>query len=142
MIGVDTNILVRYFTQDDPQQSQIAEILFDQYLNKPQSIFINNIVICELIWVLDSGYNYSKAQITKTIMQILSTKEFAFEHHSLLWLSLELYESGNIDFSDALISQLNKSHQCITTYTFDKQAIKLEGFADLRSFTKQSTHAL
>lgn len=142
MIGVDTNILVRYFTQDDPQQSQIVETLFDQYLNKSQSIFINNIVMCELIWVLDSGYKYSKSQITKTIMQILSTKEFAFEHHSLLWLALESYESSNVDFSDALIAQLNKSHKCSMTYTFDKQALKLEGFSDLHSSTKQSTHAL
>ena len=52
MIAIDTNILVRYITQDDLQQAEAAENLLAIYNNKPQSIFINNIVLCEFIWVL------------------------------------------------------------------------------------------
>ena len=55
MIGIDTNILVRYLTQDDLTQAKIVEELFDLHATCPNSIFINNIVICELIWVLDRG---------------------------------------------------------------------------------------
>jgi len=90
--------------------------------------------VCELIWVLDSGYGYSKAQIIKTIKQILSTKEFAFEHHGVLRIALEQYEQGGADFSDVLLSQLNwRYYKCTTTFTFDKHAAKLEGFTDLRT---------
>ena len=60
MIAIDTNILVRYITQDDEIQSKAAEDLLSGYNEKPQSIFINNIVLCELIWVLERGYKYSK----------------------------------------------------------------------------------
>ena len=53
MIGIDTNILVRYLTQDDIEQAKTAEALLNKYLTKPKSVLVNNIVMCELIWVLD-----------------------------------------------------------------------------------------
>lgn len=59
MIAIDTNILVRYITQDDIEQAKTAESLLEQYNDKPQSIFINNIIICELVWVLERGYKYT-----------------------------------------------------------------------------------
>ena len=92
MIAIDTNILVRYITQDDLQQAEAAENLLAIYNNKPQSIFINNIVLCEFIWVLEKGYKYTQQQISSTIRIILSTEEFAFEYHNVLWLALEEYE--------------------------------------------------
>ena len=60
MIAIDTNILVRYITQDDLRQAEDAEKLLASYNSKPQSIFINNIVLCEFVWVLEKGYNYSQ----------------------------------------------------------------------------------
>ena len=120
MIAIDTNILVRYITQDDKLQSQAAEKLLAKYDGKNQSIFINNIVLCELIWVLERGYKYSKDQITATMRIIFSTTEFAFEHHNILWLTLEDYESNKADFADCLIAQLNQHYSCDQTFTFDK----------------------
>lgn len=124
MIGIDTNILVRYLTQDDIAQSKSAEVLLDKYLTKPKSVLINNIVICELIWVLDRGYKYSKDQIVEVVRQILSTEEFAFENQKVLWLALEHFEKKRLDFSDTLIGQLNKNQGCKATYTFDKAALE------------------
>ena len=92
MIAIDTNILVRYITQDDLQQAEATENLLATYNNKPQSIFINNIVLCEFVWVLEKGYKYTQQQISSTIRIILSTEEFAFEYHNVLWLALEEYE--------------------------------------------------
>lgn len=124
MIGIDTNILVRYLTQDDIEQAKMAEALLDKYLTKPESVFINNIVMCELMWVLDRGYKYSKDQIIKVVRQILSTEEFAFENQKVLWLVLEQFEKKRLDFSDALIGHLNKNQGCESTFTFDKAALE------------------
>ena len=122
MIAIDTNILVRYLTQDDIEQAKTPESLLEQYNDKPQSIFINNIIICELVWVLERGYKYTQEQISATIRVILSTEEFAFEYHNILWLALEKYELKKIDFSDSLIAQLNKHYGFEKTFTFDKAA--------------------
>ena len=124
MIAIDTNILVRYITQDDEAQSKAAENLLAKYSNKFQSIFINNIVMCELIWVLEKGYSYNQEQIASTIRVILSTEEFAFEYHNILWLALEDYELKKVDFSDSLISKLNHHLGFKQTFSFDKAAIK------------------
>ena len=123
MIAIDTNILVRYITQDDLQQAEAAENLLAIYNNKPQSIFINNIVLSEFIWVLEKGYKYTQQQISSTIRIILSTEEFAFEYHNVLWLALEEYELKNTDFSDSLISKLNYNLGYKQTFSFDKSAI-------------------
>lgn len=124
MIGVDTNILVRYLTQDDPVQAEIVEQIFNQYATCPNSIFINNIVICELVWVLERGYKYSRESISKAIKQILSTEEFIFEDQEVLWISLNNYNQIKVDFSDALVGELNKKYGCAITFTFDKTAVK------------------
>lgn len=124
MIAIDTNILVRYITQDDDSQSKAAESLLAKYSNKIQSIFINNIVMCELVWVLEKGYSYNQEQIASTVRLILSTEEFAFEHHNILWLALEDYELKKVDFSDSLISKLNQHLGFKHTFSFDKTAIK------------------
>ena len=124
MIAIDTNILVRYITQDDLVQAEAAEKLLATYNSKSQSIFINNIILCEFVWVLEKGYNYSQQQISSAIRIILSTEEFAFERHNILWLALEDYELRNTDFSDSLISKLNYNLGYKQTFSFDKAAIK------------------
>ena len=128
MIGVDTNILVRYFTQDNSEQAQIVEEIIERYATSPNSLFINNIVICELIWVLDKGYKYSKETIIAVIKQMLSTEELAFENQKSLWLALNQYSNNKLDFSDALIGELNKEFGCLETLTFDQTAIKNANF--------------
>ena len=128
MIGIDTNILVRYFTQDNLEQAQIVEQLIDSYATSFNSLFVNNIVMCELVWVLERGYKYSKEEVSKVIKQMLSTEEFAFENQELLWLALSQYNQNKLDFSDALIGELNKKFGCSETLTFDLAAIKANNF--------------
>ena len=128
MIGIDTNILVRYLTQDDKVQSKLAGKIIDQYVSKSQSIFINNIVMCELVWVLNRGYKYKKEQIASVLRQIFSTTEFAFEHQSILWEALDEYENKDLDFSDALIAGVNDNHECKKTFTFDQSASQNSNF--------------
>lgn len=128
MIGLDTNVLVRYLTQDDELQAKQAGELIRGYSGKDGSLFINNVVMCELIWVLERGYKYTKSQISNVIKQIMSTKEFAFENLDNIWLALHEFEINGIDFSDALIGESNKGSRCEATYTFDQKASQLSTF--------------
>lgn len=139
MIGLDTNILVRYITQDDPAQSKIANLLLEKYADKTHSIFINNIVLCEIAWVLERGYKYSKSQIVKILRQMFFTKEFVFEEASVFLCALENYEANNLDFSDALILCINNKRGCKATYTFDRNAASVTGFARCSNNTKLQT---
>lgn len=135
MIGIDTNILVRYLTQDDIEQAKIATELFDKYATSSNYFFINNIVMCELIWVLERGYKYSKEEISSVVRQILSAEEFAFENHKLLWLALNQYTQSGLDFADALIGEINKEFACSKTLTFDQAAVKANNFVLATDFT-------
>ncbi|KJV81170.1 PIN domain protein [Rickettsia hoogstraalii str. RCCE3] len=135
MIGIDTNILIRYLTGDYKVQSIKAIELIEKYSGKENSIFINNIVICvcELVWVLERGYKYSKGQIISVLKEIFSTVEFSFENQQVLWLSVLEYENYKTDFSDILIGKLNIFNGCNYTVTFDKAASELTMFRFLRT---------
>ena len=128
MIGIDTNVLVRYLTEDDEIQSVKAIELIDEYTGTNGAIFINNIVVCELIWVLERGYKYNKDQIITVLKSILTTVEFCFEDHQILWVSATEYAGSAANFSDILIGQLNSQNNCSKTFTFDKKASGLSVF--------------
>lgn len=129
MIGIDTNILVRYLTNDVPKQSDEVITLFTKYTGQEASLYINDIVICELVWILESGYSYTTTQIATALKLILRTPEFVFNNHELLTRSVIEYErSNNVDISDIIISLTNNSNGCDLTYSFDKNAIKLGYF--------------
>lgn len=128
MIAVDTNILVRYITNDNQEQAILATELLEKYTGKEKSIFINNIVLCELVWVLDRGYKYKKTEIVKTLKLLLSSIEFEFENHELSFLAVFKYETSEADFSDILIGIINSNLGCHTTYSFDQKACKTKDF--------------
>jgi predicted nucleic-acid-binding protein len=121
VIGIDTNILVRIITRDDEKQSQIA---LDYVSNNSTPFVINHIVICELVWVLESAYKYDKKQIIKALECILKVKQFLILEKNSVRSALKLYAETSIDFSDALIGYVNKEEGCEFTITFDKATSK------------------
>ena len=121
VIGIDTNILVRIITRDDEKQSQIA---LDYVSNSSTPFVINHIVICELVWVLESAYKYDKKQIIKALECILKVKQFLILEKNSVRSALKLYAETTIDFSDALIGYVNKEEGCEFTITFDKATSK------------------
>lgn len=84
MIGVDTNILVRYLTQDDPEQARKASREIDQGAEAGETFFITDVVMCELVWVLETAYDYDRLQIADTLDKVLATKQFQFGDKDLL----------------------------------------------------------
>ena len=120
MIGLDTNILVRYITQDNPEQSRIANAEIEKVLAAGEMFFIADIVMCELIWVLETAYEYDRREILPILDSILRTKQFQFENKDLLWKSLADYRNKKGDFADHLIGQAGHKAGCRETLTFDE----------------------
>jgi predicted nucleic-acid-binding protein len=117
VIGLDTNVLVRYLTQDDPVQASRATRIIDNA--GPAELFLNSIVVCEVVWVLEDVYRLKRHDIATTIQKILQTAQFAFEHKDLLWRALADYQHGKGDLSDYLIGHISQAAGCSHTLTFD-----------------------
>lgn len=119
MIGLDTNILVRYLTQDDPEQSKKATHEIENGLAAGAMFFIADMVMCELVWVLESAYGYARQEIVRALERILRTKQFRFENKDLLWQSLADYQNKKGDFADNLIGRAGHKAGCREILTFD-----------------------
>jgi predicted nucleic-acid-binding protein len=126
--GIDTNILVRYFTQDDPVQSRRATRFLQEQCSSENPCLINRIVLCELVWVLIRAYAYSKPQVIEVLEKVLLS-EFVIEDHAAAWTALRLYKRAEADFADCLVGILNLRLGCDRTRTFDRAASRLRGFA-------------
>jgi len=110
MIGLDTNILVRYITQDDPDQSRKATHEIEKGLSAGDMFFIADIVMC---------YGYVWSEIAQILERILRTKQFQFENKDLLWQSLADYQRKKGDFADHLIGRASRKAGCRETLTFN-----------------------
>jgi predicted nucleic-acid-binding protein len=121
MIGLDTNILVRYLTQDDPEQSMKVTNEIEKGLAAGDMFFITSIVMCELVWVLETAYGYDRREIIPVLENILRTRQFQFENKDLLWISLSDYRNKKGDFADHLIGQTGHKTGCRETLTFDTE---------------------
>jgi predicted nucleic-acid-binding protein len=130
MIGIDTNVLIRYLVRDDLAQAQEASRIIEK---QSVPIFVNTIVLCELVWVLESAYECTKKSIASVLKKILSTKQFEIPNRSLTWRALDLYENCKADFSDILLGMENQAQRCTITVTFDKNLNKLSFFELLKA---------
>ena len=117
MIALDTNVLVRYFTEDDPTQFQHVEQLFKKY-NQDGEIFISVVVLMELSWVLESCYDWSKEEFCDVLEGILRCSQFTIENPLAVRMAVSRARKKQ-DFSDALIGQIGVRKNA-KTYTFDK----------------------
>ncbi len=122
MIGLDTNVLARYFTQDDPAQSARATRLIETRCLPDDPGYISLVTLCELVWVLASGYGYSRTDIARLIQGVLSTSALTVEQSGRVWASLRHYEKGKADLSDYLIALSCHEASAIPVYTFDRRA--------------------
>lgn len=123
MIGLDTNILVRYIVEDDPKQTKLSRHVIEKQLNPKKPGFINQIVLCELVWVFESIYKIPRNDIAATLQRVLETNAFVVERADLAWRALEQYR-GNQDFADVLIALTNTAYKCDYTITFDQGAAR------------------
>ena len=128
MIGLDTNILVRYLAQDDPDQSKQATRYIEKHCTDETPCLINAIVLCELAWVLEQSYKLSREQIAGAIEHLLQIGQLEVSEPAIVWRALQDYRSSNVDFPDHLIGRVNQDMECDYTITFDKKAAKQPTF--------------
>lgn len=123
MIGLDTNIIIRYLTQDDEKQAKIATQIIENELNIKNQGFISLIVLVEVVWVLMRCYDQTKSDLYPVINQLLTTKQFQVEKLDYAFIALRKWQQGKGDFSDALIATVAQKENCSYTLTFDKKAV-------------------
>jgi len=133
MTGLDTNILLRYITQDDPLQSPAATRFIEEHCTPEAPGFVNHLVLCELVWVLRRCYQASQPDALAVIEQILRTEQLEVQQPQIVWKALRFTQRNAADFPDSLISQINQAHDCRTTLTFDQGAAVGEGMTLLPS---------
>ena len=129
MIGLDTNVLVRYIVQDDVDQADAATRLIEERCTEQTPGFVGVPVLVELVWVLIAAYDYEREVVASVVNQVLRTSELTVEDGELVWLALRDFEGGSADFADCLIAQRNRSKGCETTYTFDRRAARERYFS-------------
>ena len=130
MIGLDTNVLVRYLAQDDVQQSALATHLIEQKLSASLPGFISLMVLVELCWVLKRIYNATDPELVATVIDVLDSAAFRVEQRKVVQAALTQLaqaKAGKTGLIDALIAALAKHHGCTQTVTFDKGAAKAAG---------------
>lgn len=130
MIGLDTNVLVRYVAQDDQAQSSKATALIEP-LSSESPGFIAMVSVVEMVWVLQSCYQSTKSEIVAVLETILSTKELIVERAEVVWQALRRFSDSKADFADCLIERCANAAECEYTVTFDSKAAKTAGMRHL-----------
>jgi len=126
VIGLNTNVLVRYVTADDFEQWQLAAGLIEA---EGQLCFLSNIVLCELVWVLrGQPYQFTRQEIAEALDTMFASSTFQFENRGAVYQALQRMKVGQADFSDYLIGAIAHQAQCTTTYSLDRKLIGEKGF--------------
>ena len=128
MIGLDTNVLVRYLTQDDAAQARRAGALIAESTAGGGRCYLSPVVLCELTWVLREAYDQTKSSLLSTLDLLLSTRQFEIGEKDLVRDAVEAFRTGRADFADYLIGAMSRRDGCAETVTFDRRLRDAAGF--------------
>lgn len=124
MTGLDTNVLLRYLLRDEPAQAGRADL----EIERGERFLIDGIVLCEMVWVLEVGYGFSRGDVAAALERILATAQFEIEAKDLALAALDDFRGSTADFSDCLIGRRNRAGGAQETVTFDRSLKGLPGF--------------
>jgi predicted nucleic-acid-binding protein len=126
VIGLDTNVLARYITQDDPKQSPKANRVMES-LAPDEPGFVSTVALVELVWVLSTCYDFNKQQLAQTLELLLNMRVIVVENAAVVVRALRAFKQGNADFADCLVERAGNAAGCSRTVTFDLGAVKSSG---------------
>lgn len=129
MIGLDANVLVRYFAQDDPIQSATAVRLIEHRLTEDEPGYISLVALVETVWILQRHYRLHALDVAQIVQGPLEAPVVVVENATEVFLALTAVQVGRGSFSDVLIAALGAKAGCFTTVTFDRKAARLPGFS-------------
>lgn len=121
--GIDTNILLRVAVNDDPVQSD-SVMNFINKLGENDTLVVGVVVIMETAWVLERFYGYSKSTVLDFVQAILERREIEVPDYEVIGNAIDICRNSGADFSDAVISEMNRMAGCTVTYTFDQKAAR------------------
>jgi predicted nucleic-acid-binding protein len=120
MIAVDTNVLVRFLVEDDPDQTAIAAAVVERAIDSAEPLFVPQIVLCELVWVLSHAYKFSRSEILNVLQQLRRGAQITLERSDEIRRAIESFATGRGDFPDYLIAERAAASGCTTVVTFDR----------------------
>jgi predicted nucleic-acid-binding protein len=128
MIGLDTNVVVRYLAQDDPIQSAKATQIFERRLTEQVPGFISLVTMVETVWVLDTVYGLAAREIAQAVERMLQADTLVIQNEQEVFTAMVALKSGRGSFADALVGALGAWAGCGSTLTLDRKAGRVEGF--------------
>jgi predicted nucleic-acid-binding protein len=131
MLGVDTNVLVRYLTRDDPPQYEKARRLIARGASRGKPVLVSLLVLLETERVLRSRYELEKSEIVAAFSALLDTADLAYEDEPSFERAVYSWKDSAADFADCLIEAHNRQLGCHATATFNGKALKLAGFVSV-----------
>lgn len=123
MIGLDTNVLVRYLTQDDPDQAARATRVVEQELTEDAPGFIGLVVLVETAWVLQRLYRASAEEIRETVADLLGSRAIVVENRDVVARALALSKQNCCGFADAIIAASAFNAGCDKVSSFNRGAV-------------------
>ena len=127
MIGIDTNILLRLWLNDDPAQNKRIDALLAEHGGSQGSLLVTDVVLAEAVWTLRSAFDQDKAAQLLALRSLLEETAFAFEDREAVGRAVAHFEAGSSGFSDCLVVAKHAQHGCDFTATFDRGMRKLPG---------------
>lgn len=118
---IDTNLLIRYLTNDDPKKADRVDQLLEKAANGKIKLMTAEIVLAEVVWVLESFYHLEKTRIAEMLKAILSTPGLEVLNGRMVENALPYYSLQNVDFVDAYIVALMQKQNITGIYSFDKK---------------------
>jgi predicted nucleic-acid-binding protein len=128
MVGIDTNVLVRYLVRDDQLQFEKARKLINREVAAGEPVLVSLLVLLETEWVLRSRYDLMKTEIVGAFSSLLDTAELSFEDEPSVEQALFIWKDAGVEFADCLINARNLGVGCRATATFDAKALRIAGF--------------
>lgn len=119
MIGLDTNVLVRFLVRDDPEQGEIVDRVLEEAVAAGTTLYVSDVALCETVWVLRYSYKVPKAEVVEILEQLLQADHLDFSARSGLLRSLSSYKEGGGDFADYLIRERSLEAGCEAIMSFD-----------------------
>jgi predicted nucleic-acid-binding protein len=132
MIGLDTNVLVRYVLDDDPVWSPVVTDYIDREITAERPAYINIVTLVELVWVLRRQPDFSKERIIQLIGYLLQSRNVVLGERGLVEKAVARYRDGGAGFADYVIAEMNLAAGASKTVTIDKKASRSEPFERLR----------
>ena len=126
MIGLDTNVLVRYLVRDDLEQARAADALFSN-LSESNPGFLCREVLVELVWVLERAYDLPRGDIAQALDGLLESRELVIEAADRAAVAVDRYRKGGAGFADQMIALAGQGAGCRETVSFDRKAAGLPG---------------